>query len=556
MVEFDQLTGAKNDMFCFQCEQAMAGKGCTRVGVCGKTPDLASLMDLLVAQIKGISYYAVELNRQGKEVDPSIAKFAFDGMFTTLTNVTFDAESLSRLINQGQDMKESLRSEAKVTGPATAQYDAPRDLDRQIQDGRQFHVLAGREELGEDIISLRELSLYGLKGYAAYAHHAAVLGYRDEKVDQAFLEFMAKTIDPSLTVSDWVAINMEIGQKNLRVMEMLDAANTGTYGDPVPTKVNVNPVKGHFIVVSGHDLKDLKMLLEQTEGKGINIYTHGEMLPCHGYPELKKHKHLVGNYGGAWQNQQIEFDHLPGAILMTTNCIQKPRDSYVDRLFTTGVVFTPETVHITADETGYKDFSPVIEKALSLPGFAEDEPVKEIMVGFGHNATLSHAGAIVEAVKAGQIRHFFLIGGCDGAKPGRNYYTEFAQSTPEDTVMLTVACGKYRFNKLDFGTVAGLPRLLDVGQCNDSYSAIRIAAALAEAFDCGINDLPLSMILSWYEQKAVVILLTLLSLGVKNIKLGPSMPAFLSPNVVNVLVENFNIAPISNVEADLKEILG
>lgn len=556
MVEFNQLTGAQNDMFCFQCEQAVAGKGCTRVGVCGKTPDLASLMDLLVAQIKGIGYYAVELDRQGKEVDPSIAKFAFDSMFTTLTNVTFDAQSLSRLINQGQDMKESLRAEAKVKGPAAAQYDAPRDMQSQIEEGRKFHVLSGREELGEDIISLRELSLYGLKGYAAYAHHAAVLGYRDGEVDKAFLEFMAKSMDPSLTVSDWVGINMEIGQKNLRVMEMLDAANTGTYGDPVPTKVNVNPVKGHFIVISGHDLKDLKMLLEQTEGKGINIYTHGEMLPCHGYPELNKHKHLVGNYGGAWQNQQQEFDNLPGAILMTTNCIQKPKDSYVDRLFTTGVVFMPETVHITEDETGYKDFTPVIEKALSLPGFTEDEPVKEILVGFGHNATLSHAGKIVEAVKAGKIRHFFLIGGCDGAKPGRNYYTDFAQSTPEDTVMMTVACGKFRFNKLEFGTVAGLPRLLDVGQCNDSYSAIRIAAALAEAFECGINDLPLSMILSWYEQKAVVILLTLLSLGIKNIKLGPSMPAFLSPNVVNVLVENFNIAPISNVEADLKEILG
>lgn len=556
MIELNTESAIKTDMFCYQCEQTAGGKGCTKMGVCGKTPDVASLQDLLVNQAKGIGFYATELLRQGKEIDPELGKFAYDIMFTTLTNVSFDKDTLSELINKAQTIKEGLRAEAGVDAPEEAAYDAPKDLAGQIAVGKRFHVLAGRDELGEDIISLRELALYGLKGYAAYGHHAAVLGYRDQEADKAFLSFLARSLDKSLTVSDWVNIEMEIGQKNLRVMELLDAANTGSYGNPVPTKVNVKNVKGHFIVVSGHDLRDLKMLLVQTEGKGVNIYTHGEMLPAHGYPELKKYPHLVGNYGGAWQDQQKEFDNLPGAILMTTNCIQIPRTSYEDRMFTSGVVQMPNCLHITADVSGHKDFTPIIEKALALPGFTQDEPAREILVGFGHNATLSHAGEIVEAVKAGQIRHFFLIGGCDGAKSGRNYYTDLATSLPDDTIILTLACGKYRFNKLEFGTVAGLPRLLDCGQCNDSYSAIKIAGALAEAFNCGINDLPLSIVLSWYEQKAVVILLTLLSLGVKNIKLGPTLPAFLSPNVLNVLVENFNIAPTTNAEADLKEILG
>lgn len=546
----------ETDMFCYQCEQTVGGKGCTKVGVCGKTPDVSALQDLLVNQAKGIGFYATELLKQGKELDGELARFAYDIMFTTLTNVSFDIETLSELINKAQLIKTGLRIEAGVAAPPEALYDAPVDMASQIADGKKFHVFAGRDELGEDIISLRELAIYGLKGYAAYGHHAAILGYRDEEADTAFLGFLGRTLDKTLTVADWVNIEMEIGQKNLRIMELLDAANTGSYGNPVPTKVNVKNVAGKFIVVSGHDLRDLKMLLEQTEGKGINIYTHGEMLPAHGYPELKKYPHLVGNFGGAWQDQQKEFNDLPGAILMTTNCIQIPRASYVDRMFTSGVVQMPDCLHITADVQGNKDFTPIIEKALALPGFSETEPAKEILVGFGHNATLSHAGEIVEAVKAGQIRHFFLIGGCDGAKSGRNYYTDLATSLPEDTIILTLACGKYRFNKLEFGTVAGLPRLLDCGQCNDSYSAIKIAGALAEAFNCGINDLPLSIVLSWYEQKAVVILLTLLSLGVKNIKLGPTLPAFLSPNVLNVLVENFNIAPTTNAEADLKEILG
>lgn len=556
MIELNN--GLASDMFCFQCEQTVGGKGCTKVGVCGKDAKVAALQDLLVNQAKGIGYYATELLKAGKELAPEVGRFAYDITFTTLTNVNFDADTLTNLINKAQAMKQELQADLPTAqeAPADASFVAPKDQADQLAVAGQFTVLKDRDKLGEDVISLRELAIYGLKGYAAYGHHAAVLGYRDEASEKAFLGFLANTLDESLSVEDWVAINMDIGQKNLRVMELLDAANTGSYGDPVPTKVNVNPVKGKFIVISGHDLRDLKMLLEQTEGKGVNVYTHGEMLPCHGYPELKKYPHLVGNFGSAWQNQQKEFDNLPGAVLMTTNCIQIPRDSYRDRIFTSGVVQMPDTVHIPEDETGYKDFTPVIEKALALPGFEADEPKKEILVGFGHKATLSHAGEIVEAVKAGQISHFFLIGGCDGAKPGRNYYTDFATSAPKDTVILTLACGKYRFNKLDFGTVAGLPRLLDCGQCNDAYSAIKIASALAEAFECGINDLPLSMILSWYEQKAVVILLTLLSLGVKNIKLGPSLPAFLSPNVLSVLVENFNIAPISNVEADMAEILG
>ncbi len=553
--EINNSLGFSGDMFCYQCEQTVGGKACTKVGVCGKSPEVAALQDLLVNQAKGIGFYASAVLDSGKELDESIGRFAYDIMFTTLTNVNFDPETLVDLINQAEAVKVSLKAEAGISGPVEAEYAVPQDKAAQLEAAKAFGVLAGRDELGEDVISLRELAIYGLKGYAAYGHHAAVLGFRDSDAEKEFLSYLGATLNKTLTVNDYVAMDLAIGKSNLRVMELLDAANTGSYGTPEPTKVNINKKKGPFIVVSGHDLKDLAMLLEQTEGKGINIYTHGEMLPCHGYPGLKKYSHLVGNYGGAWQDQQKEFNDLPGAILMTTNCIQIPRASYEDRMFTSGVVEMPGSHHIAADSNGYKDFTPVIEKALALPGFPEDEPVKEILVGFGHGATLSHAGAIVEAVKSGQIKHFFLIGGCDGAKSGRNYYTDFATMTPQDSVILTLACGKFRFNKLDFGTVAGLPRLLDCGQCNDAYSAIKIASALADAFQCGINDLPLSIILSWYEQKAVVILLTLLSLGVKNMKLGPSLPAFVSPNVLNVLVENFNLAPISNPEADLNEIL-
>lgn len=544
------------DMFCYQCEQTVGGKGCVKVGVCGKGPEVAALQDLLVAQSKGIAFYAMDLIGKGVELDSMFAPFLFDAMFTTLTNVSFDPEDLSVIVNKAQSIKEVLRAKSGVEGSVEAVFNAPGTMAEQLALAPAFSVLEGRDTLGEDIVSLRELALYGLKGYAAYAHHAFVLGFRDKVVEDAFVKFLYQSTDRSLTVNDWVGINMEIGKVNFRVMELLDEANTTSYGHPVPTKVNVRTKKGPFIVISGHDLKDIKDLLVQTEGKGINIYTHGEMLPAHGYPELKKYPHLAGNYGGAWQDQQKEFKNLPGAILMTTNCIQKPLDSYMDRMFTSGVVQWPGCTHIGMAADGSKDFSAVIDKALELGGFGVDDKEQNILVGFGRNATLSHAGEIVEGVKNGSIRHFFLVGGCDGAKSGRNYYTDLATSLPQDTILLTLACGKYRFNKLEFGTIGNLPRLLDVGQCNDAFSAIKIASALAEAFNVSINELPLSIILSWYEQKAVCILLTLLSLGVKNIKIGPSLPAFVSPNVLQVLIDNFNLAPISNVESDLNEILG
>ncbi|MHC5097035.1 MAG: hydroxylamine reductase, partial [Planctomycetota bacterium] len=397
-----------------------------------------------------------------------------------------------------------------------------------------------------------ELIVYGLKGTAAYADHAKVLGLEDDSVYAFFHEAMDFLTGPLASdVDALVAMAMKVGEVNLKVMGLLDEANTTSYGHPEPTVVRVTPVAGKAILVSGHDLKDLALLLEQTEGKGVNVYTHGEMLPCNAYPELKKYKHLVGNYGGAWQDQAKEFDAFPGSILMTTNCIQKPRDSYTGRIFTTGLVAWPDVAHVGPD----KDFGPVIAAALAAPGFDVDEPEKTITIGFGHNAVMSVAGTVIDAVKAGQIKHFFLIGGCDGAKPGRNYFTDLAQQVPDDCVILTLACGKYRFNKLPFGDIGGIPRLLDIGQCNDAYSAIQIAVALADAFECGVNDLPLSMVLSWYEQKAVCILLTLLHLGIQNIKLGPSLPAFIGPNVLNVLVENFNIAPVSTPEKDLAEML-
>ncbi|MCD6304602.1 MAG: hydroxylamine reductase, partial [Planctomycetes bacterium] len=412
------------------------------------------------------------------------------------------------------------------------------------------------EQLGPDVTGLQELLTYGLKGMAAYADHAKILGQESEEIYAYFHEAMDFLTRPEAQdVEKLLAAVLRCGEMNLKVMELLDAANTGAYGQPVPTAVRVTPVAGKCILVSGHDLKDLEMLLEQTAGKGINVYTHGEMLPAHGYPELKKHGHLVGNYGGAWQEQRKEFDEFPGAILMTTNCIQKPKESYKGRIFTTGLVAWPGVVHIPADEDGNKDFSPVIAAAQAAEGFAEDAEKKTILVGFGHDAVLGQAGKIIEAVKAGKIRHFFLIGGCDGAKPGRSYYTDLARAVPDDCVILTLACGKYRFNKLDFGEIDGIPRLLDIGQCNDAYSAIRIASALAEAFDCGVNDLPLSMVISWYEQKAVCILLTLLHLGIRGIRLGPTLPAFVSEAVLNVLVEKFDLKPITTPQEDLAAML-
>lgn len=547
----------QTDMFCFQCEQTAGGKGCTKVGVCGKDAEVAALQDLLIHQLKGIGFYGNEAIKKDVKLSDETNRFTMDGLFSTLTNVNFDLDKLVDLIKEADEVKAELKvlaGEISTEIPAGADYKAPTTLEGMLEDAKGVCIMSDAT-LNEDIRSLRELAIYGLKGMAAYGHHAYVLGRQDETVNNFFYKGLAATLDKSLTVEQWINLNMELGQVNFKVMELLDAANTGTYGNPVPTKVLISKKKGPFIVVSGHDLKDLKQLLEQTEGKGINIYTHGEMLPTHAYPELKKYSHLVGNYGGAWQDQQKEFDNLPGAILMTTNCIQKPRDNYNDRIFTSGVVAWPGVAHID-DKDGVKDFTPVIEKALALGGWTEDEEEKSILVGFGHNATLSNAGKIIEAVKNDAIKHFFLVGGCDGVKSGRNYYTDFVKATPKDTVILTLACGKYRFNKLDLGTIGDLPRLLDVGQCNDAYSAIKIAVALAEAFDCGVNDLPLSLILSWYEQKAVCILLTLLSLGIKNIKIGPSLPAFLSSNVVNVLVENFGLAPIATPEEDLKAILG
>ncbi|WP_017209206.1 hydroxylamine reductase [Clostridium beijerinckii] len=544
-------------MFCYQCEQTAGGKGCTKIGVCGKTPEIAAMQDLLIYQLKGISVYANELLSQSEKVDTSVASFVEDSLFMTLTNVNFDPKSHLIQLKKSQEIKESLREKVKsenISSPE-ALYNLSDSKESILKDAEKAGIMYD-EALDPDIRSLRETIKYGLKGIAAYSHQARFIKYTSDEVNDFYFKALAALVDDSLTLEDLIKLAMETGTMSVKIMEVLDTANNTTYSSPSPTKVNVNIKKGPFIVVSGHDLRDLEMLLEQTEGKGINIYTHGEMLPSHGYPELNKYPHLVGNFGSAWQNQQKEFDNIPGCILMTTNCLMRPKDSYIDRIFSTSVVGFDGIKHIEKDENGYKDFSEIINKALELGGFTEDEEVKEILVGFGHKATLSHAETIINAVKDGNVKHFFLIGGCDGAKPGRNYYTEFAEKIPKDCIILTLACGKYRFNKLQFGEVAGLPRLLDVGQCNDAYSAVRIALALADAFNCTVNDLPLSIVLSWYEQKAVCDLLALLSLGVKGMYIGPSLPAFLTPNVLNFLVDNFDLKPISTPDEDLKQILG
>lgn len=544
-------------MFCYQCEQTAGGKGCTKVGVCGKGPEVAALQDVLLHQLKGIGFYGRKALEKGLKLDSETHKFVMDALFSTLTNVNFDAQRFVELIRKADGLKAQLQEAAGPVGgkiPLAAQYRAPQTMAETIKDAPGVGIMAD-PELDEDIRSLRELLVIGLKGVAAYAHHAFILGKTDEKINNFFYKALAAVLDESLTLENLLGLNLELGQVNFRCMEILDEANTGEYGHPEPTLVSITRKKGPFIIVSGHDLKDLKMLLEQTEGKGINIYTHGEMLPAHAYPELKKHKHLVGNYGGAWYEQQKEFDGIPGCILMTTNCLQKPRDSYKDRIFTTSIVGWPDVSHLE-EVDGKKDFSPIIEKALQLGGWPVDEEDRQILVGFGHYAALSHADKIIKAVQEGKIRRFFLIGGCDGAKPGRSYYKDFAMQAPRDTVILTLGCGKYRFNKEDFGRIGELPRLLDVGQCNDAYSAVKIALALAEAFQCDVNELPLSLIISWYEQKAVAVLLTLLSLNIKNIHLGPSLPAFVSPNILNVLVEKFGIKAVSDAESDLKAILG
>lgn len=545
----------ENAMFCYQCEQTFGGKGCTKSGVCGKTPEIANLQDLLIYQLKGISCYARPLIEQGKKIDKGIVKFVENGLFTTLTNVNFDADVHVKLLKESAQIKQALKEQAPEGAyPDAATYQLSETKEDMLKDSEKAGIMYNKD-LDEDIRSLRSTVLYGLKGISAYGHQARFIGYQDDQIDNMYFLGLEATTNDKLSLEDMIRMTMRVGETSVQVMKLLDDANTTRFQNPTAHKVNVNIKKGPFIIVSGHDLHDLEMLLEQTKGKGINIYTHGEMLPSHGYPELKKYKHLVGNFGSAWQNQQKEFDEIPGCILMTTNCLMKPRDSYRDRIYSTSVVGWDGIKHINVKGDGTKDFSEIIEKALELGGFDKDEDKEEILVGFGHHETLSHAGEIVKAVKDGAIRHFFLIGGCDGARPGRSYYTDYAQIVPKDCVILTLACGKYRFNKLDFGTVAGLPRLLDVGQCNDAYSAIRIATALADAFDTDVNSLPLTIVLSWYEQKAVADLLALLSLGIKGMYLGPSLPAFLSPNVFQYLVDTFSIKAISTPEDDLKSVL-
>ncbi|MDU3338288.1 hydroxylamine reductase [Paraclostridium bifermentans] len=543
-------------MFCYQCEQTAGGKGCTKVGVCSKTPEIAALQDLLIYQIKGISCYAKELIDKGEKIDKEIVSFVENSLFTTLTNVNFDGDVHEKMLRQSQEIKQSLRSRVSSCSNCCeqAEYNLSDTRDQMLKDAKRAGIMYD-QNLDPDIRSLRQTIIYGLKGISAYGHQARELGYFNDQVDEFYFRALAATTDDKLSVNDLITWTLRTGDMSVAVMQKLDEANTTIYKNPSPHKVNVHIKKGPFIIVSGHDLKDLEMILKQTEGKGINIYTHGEMIPCHGYPELNKYPHLAGNFGGAWQDQQKEFDNIPGCILMTTNCLMKPRDSYKDRIFTTSVVGWDGVKYIGKTADGEKDFSEIINKALELGGFKEDQEPHEILVGFGHNATLSNAPAIIDAVKSGKLRHFFLIGGCDGARPGRNYYTEFTQKVPKDCIILTLACGKYRFNKLDFGEVAGLPRLLDVGQCNDAYSAVRIALALADAFDTDVNSLPLSIILSWYEQKAVADLLALLSLGIKGIYLGPSIPAFLSPNVLQYLVDTFNLQTISTPDKDLASCL-
>lgn len=546
-------------MFCYQCEQAAKGSGCITKGICGKDTEVSALMDLLTYSVKGLSMYAHRARELGVK-DHDIDVFTIEALFTTVTNVNFDPERLYSLLMKSASLidkakklyEDSCKKHGKIpeklTGPT--EWIPANDIEGLVKQGEEVSILKNINTFGSNIIGLQELILYGLKGMSAYLDHAQILGHEDDDLYAFVHKILSYLADNPQNIDELLSTVIDCGRVNLQVMELLDKANTQAYGHPVPTLVRIEPVKGKAIVVSGHDLKDLEELLKQTEGKDINVYTHGEMLPAHGYPGLKKYKHLVGNYGSAWQNQRNEFDDFPGAILMTTNCIQKPKTSYIDRIFTSGLVAMPGVTHIKD-----RDFTPVIEAALKAEGFKEDRPNKNIIVGFGHDAVMNVADKVINAVKSGAIKHFFLIGGCDGAKPGRNYYTEFAQAVPNDCLILTLACGKYRFNKLDFGKIDGIPRLLDVGQCNDAYSAIKIAVALANAFNTDVNGLPLSIILSWFEQKAICILLTLLYLGIKNIRLGPTLPAFITPDILNVLVDKFNIMPISSVQEDLKTIL-
>lgn len=551
------------DMFCRQCEQTGGGKACTSWGVCGKSPEAAVLQDLLIHGLKGIAVYG-KMAREIGVKDKTVDRFLMESLFNTITNVNFDVPRLAGIVRQAYKVKEQVKksfleayrqkngNDFEGALPAAAGW-VPVDTDEGLlEQGKAAGILANLHP-DEDNQSLRELLLYSLKGMAAYAYHASVLGLENEKVSDFFYKGLDILVDNTLGVAQLLDLNMEFGKVNFECLEMLDKANTERFGSPVPTNVFRGVKKGPAIIVSGHDLLDLEQLLKQTENKGVNIFTHGEMLPAHGYPGLKKYKHLVGHFGSAWQNQQKEFSNIPAAILMTTNCIQKPQGSYSDRIFTTGTVGWSGVNHIEGEGEG-KNFGPVIEKALTLGGFAEDESGKEILVGFGHDA-LEKAGVKVMAViLTGQIKRFFLIGGCDGAKPGRNYYTELAQKVPANCAIITLACGKFRFNHLEFGEVRGLPRLIDCGQCNDSYSAIAIATGLSQILHRPINSLPISMVLSWYEQKAVCILVTLLSLGIRGIRLGPSLPAFISPGVFKVLSEKFDLRSITTPDQDLREI--
>jgi len=545
----------ERNMFCYQCEQTAKGEGCTKMGVCGKEPEVAILQDLLVYALEGLSLFAVEGRKVGVK-DRNVNTFTIEALFSTLTNVNFDPDRFVKLINRCVESREGLKAKVRAAGgkvdfpegPAT--FKPQKTLEGLLAQGEKVGVKSD-PTINPDILSLQQTLLFGLKGVAAYADHAQILGQEDEKVYSFIHEGLAALLRKDLSLDDWVKLVLKCGEINLRTMELLDAANTGAYGHPVPTQVPLGVKKGKAILVSGHDLKDMEELLKQSEGKGIQVYTHGEMLPAHGYPGLKKYSHFYGHYGTAWQNQTKEFAEFPGAILMTTNCLQRPKDSYRNNIFTCGTVGWPGIPHISD-----RNFAPLIDRALALPGFPANGNGRSVTVGFARNTVLGVADKVIEAVKGKAIRHFFLVAGCDGAKPGRNYYTEFVEKVPQDTVVLTLACGKFRFFDKQMGTIGGIPRLLDVGQCNDAYSAVAIAVALAKAFNVGVNELPLSLVLSWYEQKAVAILLTLLHLGIKNIRLGPSLPAFLSPNVLDTLVKTFDIKPITTPEADLKAILG
>ena len=542
-------------MFCYQCEQTAKGTGCTVQGVCGKKPEVAALQDLLLFTLMGLSQVAVEGRKVGV-IDQDVNVFTVQAAFSTLTNVDFDPERFAELIHGAAEKRDQLKEKVKAAGGNTDLPDGPATfnpdstMEGLVKQGEGVGVKSYPSD-NPDILSLKHTVLYGIKGVSAYADHAQILGQEDDRVYSYVHEGLSAIQRSDLDLEEWVGLALKCGEAALKAMELLDAGNAGTYGHPVPTKVPLGHRKGKAILVSGHDMKDLEALLKQTEGKGINIYTHGEMLSTHGYPELKKYKHFYGQFGTAWQKQMKDFPDFPGAILMTTNCIQRPQKSYQDNIFTSGMVGWPDIPHIPD-----LNFKPVIDRALELPGFQEDQTGSEVTVGFARNAVLGVADQIISAVKSGAIRHFFLVADCDGAKPGRNYYAEFVEKIPGDCVVLTLACGKYRFFDKDLGDIGGIPRLLDAGQCNDAYSAVQIAVALAKAFDVGVNELPLSLIISWYEQKAVCVLLALLHLGIKGIRLGPSLPAFITPNVLDTLVENFDIKPITTADEDLKAILG